>query len=91
MNIEKEFLQQTVIVGNEYGLHARVATSIAKALRNHSCDVLVMKDGVQADGRSVLDLLLLAATPGSEIIVQASGPDAEAAVKEISRLVQNEQ
>ena len=50
-----------------------------------------MKDGVQADGRSVLDLLLLAATPGSEIVVRASGPDAEAAVKEISRLVQNEQ
>lgn len=91
MSAEEEFLQETVKVGNEYGLHARVATSIAKALMNYSCDVVVSKDGVRADGRSVLDLLLLAATPGSEIVVRAGGPDSEEAIKEISRLVQNEQ
>jgi phosphotransferase system HPr (HPr) family protein len=90
MHAEAERLERTVTVGNEFGLHARVATSIAKVLQTYSCKVTVVKDDMEVDARSVLELLLLAATPGTELVVRAQGPDSAKAVQEISRLVQHE-
>ncbi len=87
---ETECFQATVIVGNEMGLHARVATMLAQAMKNFSCKVTLSKDGVEVDARSILGLLLLAATPGSEIILKAHGPDCKLAVTALSRLLQNE-
>jgi phosphocarrier protein HPr len=88
---ENEQLQTTVVVGNQMGLHARVATMMVQAMRNYSCQVTLIKDDMEVDARSVLGLLLLAATPGSQIVVKAHGPDSQAALKEITRLIQNEE
>lgn len=83
-------LRRKVRVTNRFGLHARVATSVAKAMDRFACSVTVKKDGQEADARSVLSLLLLAATPGSEITLSAAGPDSEQAVMEITRLVNSD-
>jgi phosphocarrier protein HPr len=91
MNTEKDFLQKTVTVGNQMGLHARVATMMVQAMRNYSCQVTLMKDGMEVDAGSVLGLLLLAATPGSRIIVKAQGPDSRQAIQEITRLIEDEE
>jgi phosphocarrier protein HPr len=91
MMSEKEFLQATVIVGNQMGLHARVATMMVQAMRNFSCQVTLVKDDMEVNARSVLGLLLLAATPGSEIVVKAHGPDSREAIQEITRLIQDEE
>jgi len=45
---------------------------------------------VEVNARSVLGLLLLAAAPGSEIVVRALGPGSTEAIQEISRLIQDE-
>ncbi len=87
---ETDFFQTTVTVGNEMGLHARVATRLVQAMKNFSCKVTLLKDGMEVDARSVLGLLLLAATPGSEIVLKAQGPDSKLAVEALSRLIQNE-
>jgi phosphocarrier protein HPr len=86
----ESLLEKTLVVTNQLGLHARVATMMVQTLRNYSSQVHIVKDGVEVNARSVLGLLLLAATPGSEIVVRAQGPDSTEAVQEISRLVQNE-
>jgi phosphocarrier protein len=83
-------VEQTLTVGNELGLHARVATMMVQAMRNYSSKVTLSKDGVEVDARSVLGLLLLAATPGSEILVRAEGPDSKQAIETIGRLIQDE-
>ncbi len=83
-------LRKKVRVNNRFGLHARVATSVAKAMDRFACRVTVKKDDQEADARSVLSLLLLAATPGSEITLSAAGPDSEQAVMEITRLVNSD-
>jgi phosphocarrier protein HPr len=91
MAVEERIIEETLTVGNQLGLHARVATMIVQAMRNYASKVSLSKDGVEVDARSVLGLLLLAATPGSEIVVKAQGPDSRQALEEVGRLIQNEE
>ena len=91
MIAEEEIVEKTLTVGNRLGLHARVATMMVQTMRNYSCQVTLVKDGVEVDARSVLGLLLLAASPGSEIVVRAQGVDCMEAINEISRIIQNEE
>jgi phosphocarrier protein HPr len=91
MDIAPEYLERNLVVRNTRGLHARVATKMVQTMRNYNCTVTVVKDAVEVDARSVLGLLLLAATPGSEILVKALGADCLQAVEEISRLLEDEE
>ena len=91
MIAEEEKVEKTLTVGNRLGLHARVATMMVQTMRNYSCQVTLVKDGVEVDARSVLGLLLLAASPGSEIVVRAQGVDCMEAINEISRIIQDEE
>ncbi len=91
MILETEITETTLRVGNQLGIHARVATMMVQAMQNYTCQVTLVKDGVEVDARSVLGLLLLAATPGSELVVPAHGPDSRQAIQEISRLIQDEE
>jgi phosphocarrier protein HPr len=91
MIAEEETVEKTLIVGNRLGLHARVATMMVQTMRNYSCQVTLVKDGVEVDARSVLGLLLLAASPGSEIVVRAQGVDCMEAINEIGRIIQDEE
>ncbi len=90
MTDSEPLLEKTLVVTNQLGLHARVATMMVQTLRNYVSQVHIVKDGVEVNARSVLGLLLLAAAPGSEIVVRAQGPDSTEAIQEISRLVQDE-
>jgi len=91
MIAEEDMVEKTLTVGNKLGLHARVATMMVQTMRNYSCQVTLVKDGVEVDARSVLGLLLLAASPGSEILVRAQGLDSMEAINEISRIIQDEE
>lgn len=91
MILEKEITEKTLRVSNQLGIHARVATMMVQAMQNYTCQVTLVKDGLEVDARSVLGLLLLAATPGSELLVRAYGPDSTQAIQEISRLIQDEE
>lgn len=86
-----EVVERMLVVSNPMGLHARVATMMVKAMSKYQCRVTLEKDSVEADARSVLSLLLLAATPGSQIVVRAEGPDSSAAVTEIDKIIQLEE
>ncbi len=63
--------EASLTIGNELGLHARVATMMVQSMQNFSCSVTVTKDGIEANAKSVLGLLLLAAPHGSQIKVRA--------------------
>jgi phosphocarrier protein HPr len=64
-------------IKNKLGVHARAAALL----------VQTVKDGQTTDGRSIMGVLMLAATQGSTIEVEAAGHDAEQAVKAIERLI----
>lgn len=74
-------------IGNELGLHFRAAALVVRALEKFSSNVTISNGDTTADARSVLDLMTLAAARGTPIVVEAEGPDAEAAVTALGRLI----
>jgi phosphotransferase system HPr (HPr) family protein len=81
MNIERK-----LTVKHKNGLHARPITSIVKTAQKFNCNLHLMStvNNKKADCKSILSLLLLGATQGTELILYSSGPDAKLATDEIS-------
>lgn len=75
-----------VKIVNQKGLHARASAKIVEAAARFQSRIAVSKDGQCVDARSIMGLMMLAASPGSEIAVEAEGPDAEAALAAIVAL-----
>ena len=74
-------------IKNKLGVHARAAALLVQTVNRFSAQVTISKDGQTVDGRSIMGVLMLAATQGSTIEVEAAGQDAEQAVKAIEKLV----
>jgi phosphocarrier protein len=74
-------------IKNKLGLHARAAALLVQTANKFAAQITIAKDGQSTDGRSIMGVLTLAATQGSKIQIEASGEDAEQAVKAIEKLV----
>ena len=72
---------------NRYGLHARPATDFAIAAGQFGSSVRVKANDEDADGKSVMDLMLLAATKGTSIEVVCKGDDAKDCLEHLSDLI----
>ncbi len=72
---------------NKKGLHARASARLVEAAARFASHVTVTKDGQTVDARSIMGLMMLAASLGSEIQIVAEGPDAEEAMTAILALV----
>ena len=81
-----ENLEAKLPVLNRLGLHARAAAKIAALASRFQADIVLEKDGAQADARSILDILGLGCPQGTEIRLRAEGPEAVQAVAAISDL-----
>lgn len=81
-------IRRTVRIRNQRGLHARAAAKFVQALEHLECEVTVSKDGTDVSGRSIMGLMMLAAGPGSELALSATGPDAAAGLSALAELVQ---
>lgn len=79
--------QVTII--NKLGLHARPAMSFVDIANSFTSDIKVVKDSQTVDGKSIMQLMMLAATEGTELRIDAQGPDAEQAVEALVKLVSN--
>lgn len=77
-----------VVLSNKMGLHARPSTQIATAAGRFASRVTIARDNLVVDAKSVLELLMLAAECGSELVITADGDDADTAVKAIVGLVE---
>ena len=80
--------RSTVTILNPLGLHARAAARFVHAASAFACRIRVGRGGREVDGKSIMGLLLLAASRGSEIIISADGPDEEAAVAALCALIE---
>jgi len=80
-------VNKTLTVVNKLGIHARPAAVFAKTANKFKADVFVEKDGETINAKSIMGLMMLAAGPGSKLLVVANGPDAEDAVKAIEELI----
>jgi phosphocarrier protein HPr len=82
-----ETLKREVIVTNPQGLHMRPLAAFAQLANRFQSTVTVQKGDQRSNGKSILDLMLLAADQGTELILEVSGSDAQAAVDVLARLL----
>ena len=79
--------EKRVQIVNVLGLHARAAARFVRAATCFRSKVMITKDGTTTDGKSILGILFLAATTGTEIVITASGEDENEAVDTLATLV----
>lgn len=72
---------------NQRGLHARASARFVETVNRYAAEVVVKKDGMEVDGGSILDLMMLAASPGCSIVVEARGDDAADVMAALDDLV----
>ena len=75
-----------VVVRGREGLHARPAARVVEAARKFSSEVTLVHGNVRASAKDLMDLLYLAAPGGSELRLEAEGPDAEEAARALEAL-----
>lgn len=81
-------IERTVTIANKNGLHARPAAEIVKAAAKFNADITLVRDDLEVNGKSIMGVMMLAAEYGSQLLLRANGPDAEAAVGAIATLIE---
>jgi phosphocarrier protein len=78
--------QQTVMISNKLGLHARAAAKLVHTASAYQSEIYVGTENEEVNAKSILGILTLAATKGTSIVVRADGTDEEQAVQAIVEL-----
>ena len=78
---------RTVTIANKFGLHARPAAEFVKLAGTYRADILVKKDDLEVNGKSIMGMMMLAAEYGTAITIRATGSDAPAAIERLSDLI----
>lgn len=79
--------ERTFTIQNKRGLHARAAAKFAATAGAFTCEIEVERNGQSVPGRSIMGLMMLAASTGTDITVRARGDDADAALDAIGALI----
>lgn len=80
-------VERVATILNKRGLHARAAAKFAQVAGEFSADITVSRSGQIVSGTSIMGLMMLAASPGTEIALTADGDDAEAAMDAVCDLI----
>ncbi len=80
-------IERSVTITNKYGLHARPAMQFVETASRFASDVRLVRGEKTADAKSIMDVLMLAAEHGADLVIIAEGDDAEQAIETLSDLV----
>lgn len=80
--------EKELTIVNKRGLHARAAARFVHLASGFDSHVLVTHDGEEADGKSILSLMVLGASQGSTIRVRAEGPDEDRALARLAAFIE---
>ncbi|HEY3359734.1 MAG TPA: HPr family phosphocarrier protein [Polyangia bacterium] len=84
-----ETVEQSFVIRNELGMHARAATRFVQIANRYRSDVDVEKDGQVVNGKSIMGVLMLVAAQGTKITVRTRGEDAKDALASLAELINN--
>lgn len=87
--LEMQTADVKVKIANKLGLHARPAMSFVDAASGFASVITVAKGSQKVDGKSIMQLMMLAATHGTELHITAEGQDAEQAVTALKELIES--
>ena len=79
-------IQTNVPVINKLGLHARAASKLVKLTAGFDSDIKLHANGQEVDAKSIMGILMLAATQGTDLVMVVDGSDEERAAEAISAL-----
>ncbi|WP_116086100.1 HPr family phosphocarrier protein [Tropicimonas sp. IMCC34011] len=82
-------VRRELAIVNEKGLHARASAKFVETVERFDARAEVSRDGMSASGDSIMGLLMLAASRGTSIDVETSGPEAEALMQALAALVED--
>jgi phosphocarrier protein len=82
-------LRARVIIRNRKGLHARASAKFVKCAETFDADVRVMRDERVVGGTSIMSLMMLGAGPGTELVLEAEGPERREALRALVALVES--
>lgn len=80
-------IEKSVTISNKYGLHARPAMQFVETASRFGSSVSLIRGEKCADAKSIMEVLMLAAEKGANLIIRADGDDADAAVEALYELV----
>ena len=80
-------LSATALITNKRGLHARASAKVVEAAARFQSEITIIKDGQRVNARSIMGLMMLAASMGTRIDLEAQGPDAAEAMKAMLALI----
>lgn len=80
-------IERCVCIRNRLGLHARAAAKFVQTASRFKSEVKIRKNGEEVDGKSILGLLLLAASQGTEITIAVWGEDEGVAFAAVENLI----
>ncbi len=76
-----------LVIRNQLGLHARACALFVKAASKFKSEIVVSRDDLEVNGKSIMGVMMLAAEEGATILVKADGPDETEALEIIRELV----
>lgn len=79
-------MSRSVKITNRLGIHARPASLLVKTASRYDADVAIEKNGNRVSAKSMMGLLTLEASHGSDLLLLASGNDAEQVLDELEAL-----
>ena len=79
-------VEKSCTVRNKMGLHARPAALIVQTANKFPCDVTLVKDGQNVNGKSIMGVLMLAAAKGTVVVVKTDGEQANECAEAIAQL-----
>ena len=81
--------RREVTILNKEGLNARAAAKLAQLASNYASDISVARSGRKVNGKSLMGVMMLAASQGSQVVIEADGPDEVEALAAIVALIGN--
>ena len=79
--------ERSVRVVNRNGVHARPAAEIVKCSARFQSEITLSRDELEVNGKSIMGVMMLAAEQGATLILRARGPDEDAAVEALVKLI----
>ena len=83
-----EVVNRDITIINKLGLHARAAAKFVTLASRYQSDIRLLRDGREVNAKSIMGVMMLAAGRGTALQIQATGEDAQEAVQELEKLVQ---
>jgi phosphocarrier protein HPr len=80
--------ERIVTISNRNGLHARPAAEIVKIAAKFKSDILLVRDDLEVNGKSIMGVMMLAAECGASLVLRAEGPDEQEAIGAIAKLIE---